>query len=143
MRTRAYWTVAALAALLAACTAHKADEPAAKKKGPPTRLLIHATGTEYKDHTTIIQGTVENPFDETVHGVRYVVTVFRHGGSLQVLDLWQREDLDTTIGAGKSVPMTLNVVSAHLRSRSARFRIEAQPVKLGSKSMPPPKGWKE
>jgi len=140
MNTRPRLVIAALATLFAACTTQKAPDEA--DVALPTRLLIHATGTVDDGKATTLTGTIENPFDQPVHGVRYVVTIFRHGGSLRVLDVWQHEDPDTTIEPGKSVPLSLRIESQKMKQRSARFRIDAQPVKLGSKSMPPPVGWK-
>src|SRR5262249_2046672 len=75
MRTHPCLPLAAFAVLLAACATHDEETPA---KAPPTRLLIHATQSVNNGDVTTLSGTVENPFDETVHGVRYVVTIFRH-----------------------------------------------------------------
>jgi hypothetical protein len=89
-----------------------------------------------------VRGRVENRYDEPVHGIRYVVSIYEYGETLRVVDRWQRE-VDTTLEPGERSMMRLDVESMYFgRGGASPFTIEAQPVKLGETEMPPPEGWR-
>jgi hypothetical protein len=137
-------------ALLSACTQQDDAKIAAARsyvrevtgddlKGPG-RLQVSANGVTTDGRIGKLRGTVQNKFDETVYGVRYIVTIYRAGNPPRVLDRWQHE-VDTTLDPGQRAPMTLDIESMYLTG-SGQFLLDARPVKLGSKEMPPPEGWR-
>jgi len=70
-----------------------------------------------------------------------MVVVYDVGPPPRVLDRWQRE-VDTTIEPGERVMMTLDAESMYFGHAGARLGIDAEPVKVGDKEMPPPEGWR-
>jgi len=143
--------VAAIAALLSSCAEQRdphtdairayireANGPAGKKPG---RLQVSTTDVTSDGRIAKIRGQVQNKYDQPTAGIRYVVTLYTDGPPPKELDHWQRE-VDTTIEPGERKVMSLDVESMYFgRSGSTRFRIDAQPVKLGGQDMPPPEGW--
>jgi hypothetical protein len=108
---------------------------------PAGHLQVSTTDVASDGRIAKVRGQVQNKFDQPVAGVRYVVTIYSDGAPPKVLDRWQRE-VDTTIGPGERKGMSLDVESMYFgRSGSTRFRIDAQPVKLGDQDVPPPEGW--
>jgi hypothetical protein len=142
-------TAAAIAALLLGCAEQRDSTDAARSyvrevtgdlKGRG-RLLVTTSGVTTDGRIAKIRGTVQNSFDEPVEGVRYVVIVYEAGPTPKVLFRWQHE-ADTAIEPGERKAMSLNVESLYFGSSGgSRLRIDAQPVRLGSREMPPPEGW--
>jgi hypothetical protein len=108
----------------------------------PGRLQISTTDVTTDGRFAKIRGLVENKFEQPVHGVRYLVTIYQQGSPPRVLDRWQQE-VDTTLEPGQRVAMRLDVDSMYFGSLGLRpINIEAQPVTVGDKPMPPPEGWR-
>jgi hypothetical protein len=108
----------------------------------PGRLLVSTNDVTTDGRIAKVRGTVQNKFDETVHGVRYVVAIYENGSPPRILDRWQHE-VSTTIEPGRRVALRLDVESMYFgRLGASPFNIDAQPVKLGDKEMPPPEGWR-
>ena len=104
------------------------------------RLQISTNDVTTDGRFAKIRGTVENKFSEPVDGVRYVVTIYAAGTPPKVLARWKRE-VDTVIEPGERAAMRLDVESMYFGGAGRSFNIEAQPVKVGTKSMPLPEGW--
>ena len=110
--------------------------------GTSGRLEISTTGVTTDGRFAKIRGLVKNAYPETIHGVRYVVTIYQEGSPPRVLDRWQ-EQADTTIDPGQRATMRLDVDSMYFGSLGSRpVNIEAQPVLVGDRPMPPPEGWR-
>ena len=93
-------------------------------------------------HIAKVRGSVTNGYGESVEGVRYLVSIYEDGPTPAVLDRWQYE-VDTTIEPGDRRMMRLDIESMYWgRSGRTRFNIEATPVKVGGKDVPPPAEWK-
>lgn len=89
-----------------------------------------------------VRGTVSNKFDQTVYGIRYVVSIYRQGDPPRLLDRWQHE-VDTTLEPDDVSAMSLEVESMYFSGLGPTpFIIDAQPIKLGDQDMPPPEGWR-
>jgi hypothetical protein len=107
----------------------------------PTGLQISTTDVTTDGRIAKVRGMVKNNFSETVHGVRYVVTIYQQGSPPRVLDRWQQQ-VDTAIEPGQRVAMRLDVDSMYFGSRGpVPFNIDAQPVAVGDQAVPPPEGW--
>jgi hypothetical protein len=114
------------------------DDVAASAGG----LRVTANDVTTDGRIAKVRGRVENRYTETVHGIRYVVTLYEYGTALRVVDRWQHE-VDTTLEPGQRCALSLDVESMYFgRSGRSPFIIDAQPVKLGSRDMPPPEGWR-
>ena len=152
MTARAKLAVAACAALLSSCAQEKSSSDDAIRaymrevtgddlKGSG-RLQVSTNDVTTDGSFAKVRGLVENRFDDTVHGIRYVVTIYEYGNPPRVLERWQQE-VDTSIEPGRRVALRLDVESMYFgRGGTSPFTIDAQPVKLGKKEMPPPEGWR-
>ena len=110
------------------------------KKSPC--LQVATTDVSTDGRFAKIRGLVTNNFGETVHGVRYLVTIYEAGSPPRVLDRWQ-EEVDATIEPGQRSLMRLDVESGYFGSLGRRpIDIDAQPVTVGDTPMPPPAGWR-
>lgn len=108
----------------------------------PGHLQVTTNDVTTDGRIAKVRGKVQNKFDETVYGVRYVVTIYHEGTPPRVVDRWQHE-VDTTLEPGERSAMSLDVESMYFGSSGrVPFRIDAQPVKLADKDMPPPEGWR-
>ena len=143
-------TLGMLSALLFSCAAQEDPRTVAARSyirevtgselSKPARLRISTNDVTTDGRIAKIRGKIENDFSETVHGVRYVVTIYEHGSPPRVLDRWQ-DQKDTTIAPGERVTFWLEVDSMYLSATGVPMNIEAEPVVLGDKQMPPPEGW--
>lgn len=143
----------AILALLSACTPERDAKLEAARayiretQGEDMKASAGGLRVTTNDVTTDgrvakVRGRVQNKYDETVYGIRYMVTLYEYGDTLRVVDRWQRE-VDTTLQPGQGSMMRLDVESMYFgRSGASPFTIEAQPIKLGDKEMPPPEGWR-
>lgn len=108
----------------------------------PGRLQVTTTSVASGGRMAKVRGTVQNKFDEPVSGIRYVVTIYHQGNPPRVLDRWQYE-VDTTLEPGERSALSLDVESMYFGGEGPKpFTIDAQPVKVGSRDMPPPEGWR-
>jgi hypothetical protein len=108
----------------------------------PGRLQVTTGDVTTDGRIAKVRGSVKNKFDESVYGIRYVVTIYQQGNPPRVLDRWQYE-VDTTLEPGERSAMTLDVESMYFGSMGpVPFNIDAQPMKVGSKDMPPPEEWR-
>jgi len=105
------------------------------------RLQVATSSLTTDGRVAKIRGTVQSTFDEPVDGVRYVVVVYDAGATPRVLLRWQHE-ADTVLAPGERKAMRLDVESLYFGAGGGvRFTVEAHPVKLGGREMPPPEGW--
>jgi hypothetical protein len=142
--------LAAVSALLFSCAAQEDPRTEAARSyvrevtgadlPKPTGLQISTTDVTTDGRIAKVRGMVKNNFSETVHGVRYLVTIYQQGSPPRVVDRWQQQ-VDTTIEPGQRVAMRLDVDSMYLSATMVPASIEAEPVILGDKQMPPPEGW--
>jgi hypothetical protein len=108
----------------------------------PGRLRVTTRDVTTDGRIAKVRGRVENKFDEPVYGIRYVVTIYQQGSPPRVVDRWQHE-VDTTLEPGQRSAMRLDIESMYFGSQGpVPFNIDAQPVKVGSRDMPPPEGWR-
>ncbi len=143
--------VVALSALLCSCAPQEDPRTAAARSyirevtgselPKSGGLQISTTDVTTDGRLAKIRGMVRNNFSETVHGVRYVVTIYEQGSPPRVVDRWQDEK-GTTIDPGERVTFWLEMESMYASATGVPFNIEAQPVILGDKEMPPPEGWR-
>jgi len=144
--------VGALAALLCSCATQEDPRTEAARSyirevtgadlPKPTGLQISTTDVTTDGRIAKVRGMVKNNFSETVHGVRYVVTIYEQGSPPRVVDRWQ-DQVDTAIDPGQRMAMRLDVDSMYFGSLGlVPFDIDAQPVAVGDKPMPPPEGWR-
>jgi len=124
------------ALLMASCSTLRGGD-----SRPSDRLQLYPTEMTTIGARAVIRGTIENTFDKPVHGVRYLVTIIDTQTS-QKVDVWQSE-VDATLQPGQRAPLNLEVESESLVGRNTRLKVKAEPAKVGSKSMPPPAGWKD
>jgi ankyrin repeat protein len=87
-----------------------------------------------------IRGRIENPYSETVRGIRYRVSLIQPG-SMRVVDSFKEERDDTEIPPGGSAALRLDIASMYAASEGY-FRVEAVPMTLGSRQIPEPPQWK-
>ncbi|MGH7786607.1 MAG: hypothetical protein ACRERC_07055 [Candidatus Binatia bacterium] len=117
---------------------------AAWRSGPlPAGAGLRVTLTDVVNDTgsAKVRGVVHNDLDESVEGVRYVVTVYSTKDMGKVLDRWQQQ-VDTRIAPGGTSPMRLAVESAQFGGKgTTRFGVEAFPVALDGRAVAPPAGW--
>jgi hypothetical protein len=152
MTARHALVAAAVAALLSGCSEQEDPHSEAIRSyineanhgaKPAGRLQISTTDVTTSSQIAKVRGRVENRFDQPVNGIRYVVTIYSTGPPPKVLGRWQRE-VDTSLDPGEGKAMSLDVESMYFgQSGTTRFRIDAQPVKLGDQDMPLPEGWVE
>lgn len=152
MQARRNLLIGSVAALLASCSyeqdakderirSYIREVTGDDLKGPG-HLQVSTNDVTSDGRVAKVRGTVENKFDQTVYGVRYVVTIYEYGSPPRVVDRWQRE-VDTTIEPGRRVMMRMDVEGMYFgRQGASPFNIDAQPVKVGDKEMPPPEGWR-
>ena len=154
MIARTMWILCVFAAAaLAACTS---EEQAAKDeriraymreangdtgKTPGSLQIAMPQGITTDGRYAKIRGTVQNKYDETVYGVRYMVVLYEGGTPPRVLDTWQRE-VDTTIEPGQRHALSLDAESMYFGRSAGTFGVIAVPVRVGDKEMPPPEGWR-
>jgi ankyrin repeat protein len=86
-----------------------------------------------------IRGRIENPFSETVHGVRYRVSLYLPDSTRQ-LDAFIEERNDTEIAPGDSAALRMDVASMYAGGRFT-FYVEAVPMRLGEREIPEPPQW--
>ena len=104
-------------------------------------LQITTTDVTSDGRYARFRGTVTNHFDQRVEGVRYVVTIVGDNG--KPLDTMQYE-FETDIEPGRSRALKLDVESMYLgRTGRVPIMIDAAPVRVGGKDVPPPQGWKD
>lgn len=143
--------IALLAGLLAACSAEQ-DAKDARIRAyvhdttadlrPPGRLQVTVPeGIVSDGRIAKIRGTVQNRYDEPVHGIRYMVLMVEAGDDARVLDSWQRE-VDTELDPGERRMLRLEAESMYFGRSGGRYVVVAEPVRVGDKDMPPPPGWR-
>lgn len=124
------------ALLLGGCAAWRPTQSAA---GASLRVTL--TDVVKEDGGAKVRGVVHNDLDQSVEGLRYVVTVYSVKSMSKVLDRWQHQD-DTRIAPGGSTAMRLSVQSKQFGGASTtRFGVEAFPVALDGHAVAPPAGW--
>jgi ankyrin repeat protein len=103
-------------------------------------LRIFTTDLTTDGRNIKIRGRVENPYSETVHGIRYRVALLQRD-SKRVLDTFLEERDDTEIAPGGSVVLRLDIASMYAATEG-NFAVEAVPMRLGNREIPAPPQWK-
>lgn len=103
-------------------------------------LRVFTTDLATDGRNIKIRGRIENPHKETVHGVRYRVSLHL-ANSERLLDAFIEEHDDTEIPAGGSGALRLDLASMYAGG-TFRFYIEALPMRLGEREIPEPPHWK-
>ena len=104
-------------------------------------LQITTTDVTTDGRIAKMRGKVSNRYGETVEGVRYLVTIYDRSTPPKVLQRVRRE-VDTTLAPGQRKMMSLDVESMYFgMTGGGPFTIEASPVTLAGREVPPPEGW--
>ncbi len=124
-----------------AASAPHADNPASHVAGVTFPFLqVTTTGVQTDGRFAKIRGRVTNPYDETVEGVRYLVSIGSQtgGGDARELDRVKVES-DVTIEPYGGTPMRLDVSSMYLGlPGNAPIVIVAFAKKVGGRDVPVP-----
>lgn len=106
------------------------------------QLLVSANDITTDGRVARIRGRVENPCEEKVEGVRYVVVLLAgEGDEVRELDSFQFES-DVTLDPHQPRMMRLDLQSMYFGSTPGRFLVAAFPKKIGEREIPPPEGWR-
>lgn len=103
------------------------------------RLRVRVSDISSDGRVARVRGKVTNTYDVPVAGIRYQVELYSAAGE-RVLDVYRRE-VDTTLAAGQTRRVVLDVSSQYLSAAPIAFEVVATPVRLDGKPFPPPPGW--
>jgi hypothetical protein len=138
----------ALASLAASCsTSNETAAPAAPtiarvKTSPDGGLKVSTRKTTIDGQRLRILGSVVNRYDKPVDGVRYVVEMVIPGAPPRIIDTAQQENTDLKLEPGQVHRIRIELERPVYSSTTGMFSVEAAPIKLDGKPMPPPAGWK-
>ena len=103
-------------------------------------LPISTTDVTSDGRIAKIRGRVQNPYAESVEGIRYIVRLQSEGDNPRVLESFQHESVER-IPPGESALMRIDLESMYFSS-ARQISITAIPVTLGGRDVRPPPGWK-
>ena len=137
----------ALASLAASCsTSNETAAPpptiAKVRTSPDGGLRVSLRKTTVEGNRLRISASLVNRYDKPVDGVRYVVEMVIPGAPPRIIDTAQQDNTDMKLEPGQVQSIRIDLEKPVYSSTTGMFTVEAAPIKLDGKAMPPPSGWR-